>query len=107
MNHNNRRFKPWLIFLIAGMHLLLSILCFAISFDMTMDRFDNGGSVTFVERCADAASAVLNFPLVTWLLSAPPKNIAPRSQDILIVLNSLLWGVCVYAALNKIARRKN
>jgi ABC-type uncharacterized transport system permease subunit len=106
MSHNNHMIKPSVIFIVAGIHFLLCFVFFFISFGISMDRFDTGRSLTLIERGIQGASEVLFFPLGTLFLSLAPKNIPNAAQYIPFILNSLLWGICVYVLLRIATRRK-
>lgn len=97
--------RPSIIFIVAGIHFLLSFVAFGASFGITLDSLRDGDSLTLVEWCIKRTSDLLFFPLGTLLFSIAPKNIPPTLQYILFALNSLLWGACIYAVLRGINRR--
>lgn len=72
-----------------------------------MDRFDTGRSSTLMEKGIQTVSEALVFPLETLFLSIPFSTKIPNIiQYIPFLLNSLLWGTCIYIAALIYIRQK-
>lgn len=89
--------KLLIILVLAACHFAASLAALFLTFGASMSRFDTGDAATTSEIVVEWAAAVLHFPLVflTEALS-PIRSSSSLAQYAPFILNSLLWGVCIY-----------
>jgi hypothetical protein len=76
--------------LLAGGHLGLSIVLFAMLFSAGMDRFDHGGEPAGWEPPAEILLGILQFPLV--LIAHSRVTIPDIIESVTVLTTSLCWG---------------
>ena len=82
-----------LILLFAALHLAASLYGALLAAALAMSRHSIGGSASLIERLVAGVVYAILFPLGDILLVLP--SAAPLGL-LLIVLNSLLWGIVLY-----------
>ncbi len=88
--HHKRGPHSWLF--IGGVtliHFAATIACGVASFSLLMARFDTGAPETLRERVFSKAADILMFPLSHFRFSSMPG----------VLLNSLLWALCLYSLI--------
>jgi hypothetical protein len=80
---------------IGGAHLLVTVLALLLSFGGGMGRFDTGTAASFPERAAAVTFEVVQWPLIPLCMALPFDLPGPIGW-LPFLLNSALWGFCLY-----------
>lgn len=94
------------ILILAAGHLFVSLTAFFSSFAAGMSRFETGAPSSSLESALETLSAVLLFPVFPLAATILPKAAAFPFQYIPFLLNSLLWGACLYFSASGLVRRR-
>lgn len=86
-----KRTGVWL--LLSAAQLFASCAAFAVSFGLSMERFDHGGDPGRLEQLCNGCLMVLSFPL-TLVASLSPIRLPVLLQFGMVFANSLIWGWC-------------
>ncbi|MDB6125951.1 MAG: hypothetical protein JWQ71_4944 [Pedosphaera sp.] len=81
----------------SALHFVVSFGVFLLAFGGTMGRFESGVAPSLFGRVCDVAVDILWFPFM-WVggLLGIGKG---RAEWLLLIANSLLWGVVLYGLL--------
>jgi hypothetical protein len=69
--------------------------------------FDTGSPQSAAERFGYVVSLVLSFPIAFWILWLHPARVSTQAFVASIVLNSLLWSLCLYSIMVRFFRRRH
>ncbi|MBC8101037.1 MAG: hypothetical protein H7Z41_00435 [Cytophagales bacterium] len=85
-------------------HLTMVSIAIAVSFSMSLGRFDSGAPATLRERAWGGVADLLLFPLYT--VSRALNLHLGRLDHLLLFANSLLWGIAIYWLGTALFRRR-
>ena len=77
----------------AVCYLVLVMVGMFVGLELTMDRFDQGGELTFVEQSASLGASVLLAPADQIWAFIGRDRFGPVGQWLLLIGNALLWGL--------------
>jgi hypothetical protein len=81
---------------LAACHFVVSMAAFFLSFAGGMSRFETGMPPSTSKAALEMVSSVLLFPVFPFVVSIIPKAVPSSFQYVPFLLNSLLWGTCLY-----------
>ncbi|MCI0332637.1 MAG: hypothetical protein L0228_05380 [Planctomycetes bacterium] len=84
------------------LHFIAGFIAFSISFSLGMDRFDDGGDPSFIEKLSNIAVNILWFP--AWLVADAVNLHNDLAEWALVIGNSVIWGIASFGILATIAR---
>jgi hypothetical protein len=97
-------FKWSIVINVALIHFFLLFISIAFSLSATMNRFDNGGDVTTLEKFVDVLTEILQIPLVILVMKFHIPIPGFLSWP-LYLGNSLLWGLGFYWVIKKFVKK--
>ena len=83
------------IVIFSFIHLGVSIAFFIISFSAGMDEFDGNGEITIFEEISQQITVILMSPMYLLWDSWASKHIHDVIENLLFILNSVIWGVAI------------
>ena len=102
-----RRSRAWIVIPIAaGLHLAAFVMVLMRSFGESMRSFDSGAAPTQLGRFCQVFTEVLGFPglqLSRWL----PGGTGTVAGWLLVMCNSLLWGIAAWMLVRGLWRGPN
>lgn len=93
----------WAGVAVAAGHFVAHVAALTIVIGRGLARFDHGGDPTLAERLFEACATLLQFPLVLLVRSLPVGGSGQWGWLILLA-NSVLWGVAATAVWRLMAR---
>ena len=93
-----------LVVVIATLHFFVGLWLFAKSFGHIFSVFDTGRELTLIERINYYLVEILFFPIVTIVEATNYEGKNVIAQYLPFMLNSVLWGILIFFAWNKISR---
>ena len=76
-------------------HLGVLIAFFVVSFSAGMDKFDGKGEITTFEEISQKITVILMSPMYLLWNSWASKHIHDIIENLLFIINSVLWGVAI------------
>ena len=83
------------ILIFSFIHLGVLIAFFIVCFSAGMDEFDGKGEITIFEEISQKITVILMSPMYLLWNSWASKHIHDVIENILFILNSVLWGAAV------------
>ena len=83
------------ILIFSLIHIVILVILFVISFSAGMDAFDGKKEITTFESIAGYLTEILMSPIFLLWNSWASKNIHNLIENLLVVCNSVLWGVVI------------
>lgn len=93
-----------LVVAIATLHFFVGLWLFAQSFGHVFSAFDTSRELTLIEQINYYLVEILFFPIVTIVETTKYEGTNIIAQYLPFILNSLLWGILIVFAWNKISR---
>ena len=93
-----------LIITIAALHLFVGLWLFSMSFGHVFSVFDTGREFTVLEQINYYLVEILFFPIVTIVEATNYEGKNAVTQYLPFILNSVLWGILIEFAWNRISR---
>ena len=92
-----------LVVVIATLHFFVGLWLFTKSFGHVFSVFDTGQELTLIERINYYLVEILFFPIVTIVEATNYEGTNVIAQYLPFILNSVLWGILIVFAWNKIS----
>lgn len=83
------------IVIFSFIHLGVLIAFFIVSFSAGMDEFDGKGEITTFEEISHKITIILMSPMYLLWNSLASKHIHDVIENLLFIINSVLWGVAI------------
>jgi len=95
----------WIAFAGGVIHAAICLLLIPWANAAFQVWFDTGSPQSVAERFGYLVSLVLSFPIAFWILWLHPALVSTQAFVASILLNSLLWSLCLYLILGRFSRR--
>ena len=93
-----------LVVAIATLHFFVGFWLFTKSFGHVFSAFDTGKELTLIEQINYYLVEIFFFPIVTIVEATKYDGENIIAQYLPFILNSVLWGILIVFAWNKISR---
>ncbi len=98
--------KALAVFIIASLHVALSVCVLVLSFGRGMQRFDKGvAALQSVDHILDVALLILWSPFMHLAMLAPKGWVAGLWGYLPLIMNSLLWALLLVHGHSWLRRR--